>query len=72
MEEANSTKAEYLFQPDKYYDASYDIGEMKTSFASKFYNTGSKIVQHVCGVKSDCLLVREKERQTDTCYWWIW
>ncbi|KAK3790045.1 hypothetical protein RRG08_040965 [Elysia crispata] len=27
MEEANSTKAEYLFQPDKYYDASYDIGD---------------------------------------------
>ncbi|RUS77727.1 hypothetical protein EGW08_014515, partial [Elysia chlorotica] len=26
MDEANSTRAEYLFQPDKYYDASYDVG----------------------------------------------
>merc|ERR1711963_1364156 len=24
---ANSSQAEYLFQPDKYYDASYDLGD---------------------------------------------
>ncbi|GFN94774.1 cysteine sulfinic acid decarboxylase-like [Plakobranchus ocellatus] len=27
LEEANSAKAEYLFQPDKHYDTSYDVGD---------------------------------------------